>query len=104
MRDLKEKALKEFVRRAKGRYGDKIKKIILFGSYARGEYAEESDIDVLVVGYVTLDELIDIAFPILLEHGVYISPHDMTPEYYEYLGKEGSGLLKNIQREGEVYA
>lgn len=33
----------------KKRYGKKIKKIILFGSAARGELKEGSDIDVLIV-------------------------------------------------------
>jgi uncharacterized protein len=32
-------------------YGDRLAKIILYGSYARGDFHEESDIDYLVVLY-----------------------------------------------------
>ncbi|MFN0014530.1 MAG: nucleotidyltransferase domain-containing protein [Saprospiraceae bacterium] len=30
-------------------YGDRLAKVILYGSYARGDFHEESDIDFLVV-------------------------------------------------------
>lgn len=30
-------------------FGDKLRKIILYGSYARGNYDSESDIDILVI-------------------------------------------------------
>jgi len=34
---------------AKGALGDKLEQVILFGSYARGDYDEESDIDIMVL-------------------------------------------------------
>lgn len=30
-------------------FGEKVQKIILFGSYARGDFDEESDVDILVI-------------------------------------------------------
>ena len=48
-------AVEEFVRRVLERYRDKIDSIILFGSVARGEAKEDSDIDILVVGDVSLE-------------------------------------------------
>jgi len=30
-------------------FGDKLKNVILYGSYARGDYDDESDIDIMVV-------------------------------------------------------
>ena len=30
-------------------FGDKIRQVILYGSYARGDYNRDSDIDVLIV-------------------------------------------------------
>lgn len=30
-------------------YGDKLEKIILYGSYARGENTKESDIDIMII-------------------------------------------------------
>ncbi len=47
--ETKEKALQEFIKTIKTKHGDKIDRIILFGSYARGDYRKESDIDVLVI-------------------------------------------------------
>jgi len=37
--------------------GDKLKKVILYGSYARGDYDNESDIDIMVLADVTDTEL-----------------------------------------------
>lgn len=63
----------EFAEKVLEKYGDKVDTIILFGSTARGEARDESDIDILVVGDVTLDELVDVSIPLLLQHGKYIS-------------------------------
>ncbi len=41
--------LKEFKREITEILGDKLVDVILFGSYARGDYTEESDVDVLIV-------------------------------------------------------
>ena len=54
-KDTKEnKAIKEFVQALKSKYRGRVRRIILFGSYARGDYTEESDIDILIVGDVPL--------------------------------------------------
>ena len=37
--------------------GDKLFRILLYGSYARGDYDEESDIDIMVIADVPQDEL-----------------------------------------------
>ncbi len=98
----KQEALQEFLKSTKQNYNAKIDQIILFGSFARGETAEESDIDVLIAGDVTLDELIDISFPLLLKYGVIISPHVITAWHRSFLEKEGYGFIKNVKKEGKV--
>jgi len=64
-------AVEEFVRRVLERYKNKIDSIILFGSVARGEAKEDSDIDVLIVvkkeDFKLRRALIGVAFDILLE-------------------------------------
>jgi uncharacterized protein len=40
---------KVFIEKMKNRYGEKLSKVILYGSYARGEQHEESDIDFMVI-------------------------------------------------------
>jgi predicted nucleotidyltransferase len=98
----KEEALREFIKKVREKYGDKIDRIILYGSYARGEAEEESDIDVLIIGDVSLDELVDISFPILLKYGEHISHQVMSIEHFEFLEREGYGFIKNVKREGKV--
>lgn len=41
--------LPEIEERIKTTFGVRVRKIILYGSYARGEYDRESDIDILVI-------------------------------------------------------
>ena len=41
--------LPEIERKIRDCFGDKVVRIIVFGSYARGDYDEESDLDILVV-------------------------------------------------------
>ena len=39
----------DFARHLKAKYGERIERIILFGSVARGDYREDSDVDLVVV-------------------------------------------------------
>ena len=49
--------LNEVARDTKALYGNKLKEILLYGSYARGEYDNESDIDLMVLIDVEESEL-----------------------------------------------
>ena len=101
-----QEAVNEFARRALRRYGDKIDGIILFGSVARGEAKEESDIDILVVwkgdkleGW---DVIEDIAVDILLEYEQFISVKIIYPQEYLGMMDMGSSFIQNIKKEGVV--
>ena len=78
------RALTEFVTRLRQQLSEHILEIRLFGSEARGQASPESDIDVLVVvqpdaARVPMeDRIIDIAFDVNLDFGVYISPRVVT--------------------------
>ncbi len=61
-------------------YGARLDKIILYGSYARGDNTEESDIDIMIVLDCTADEVrkmrsatSEMASDISLEQGVFLS-------------------------------
>jgi predicted nucleotidyltransferase len=95
-----EKAVDEFVQKLKEKFGDRVESIIVFGSYARGESKEESDIDVLIIGDIKLDDVIDVAYPIFLKYGVYISPIVMSRGYFEMLKAEKTGFIENVLKEG----
>jgi len=92
----------EFVKEILHRYKCKVETIILFGSVARGEAHEESDIDILVVGDVDLDEIVDVSFPLLLKYDKLISAKDMKKSRFEKLAKEGYSYINNVLNEGVI--
>ena len=55
-----ENILNRFIRETIQEYGDHIKKIILYGSYARGDYREDSDIDIMVLVDYPREKISDI--------------------------------------------
>jgi len=96
------KAVEEFVRRVLERYKDRIESIILFGSVARGEAKENSDIDVLIVvkkeDFRLRRALIGVAFDILLETGKDISVKVLSKNEFEE--RRNFSFLRNIISEG----
>jgi len=98
-----EKVLKEFKSQVKNLYGNRLKEIILYGSWARGEATEDSDIDLIVVleGSVEpgkeIDRMIDIITDINLRYNVLISVYPVNNEDYITLK---SPLLMSARREG----
>jgi predicted nucleotidyltransferase len=87
-------------------FGDKLEKVILYGSYARNENTSESDIDVMVL--VNEDEykireyedkITDIMVDLSLEYGVVVSVYAQNAQEYEKQAKI-LPFLMNVQREG----
>ncbi|MBQ6629122.1 MAG: nucleotidyltransferase domain-containing protein [Methanobrevibacter sp.] len=91
---------KEFAKTIKS---DDIKLIMLFGSVARGEDTEESDIDILIVSPNADDlryKINRIAVDIILEKDEVISPHLMTEEHFNKT--RNNPFLTNVLNEGVV--
>ena len=94
------KIAKEFADSIKS---DDIKLIMLFGSVARGEDSEESDIDILIVSPIAdkiKPEIHKIAMDIILEKDEVISPRLMTEEQFNKSGDYP--VLANVLKEGIV--
>ena len=96
--------LKEFREKAEKLYGKRLKKIILYGSYARGQANDEhSDIDLAVVlaGAVDaceeIDRMADIFTDLNLEHNVLIAVYPVSESNFD---KVESPLLINVRKEG----
>lgn len=78
-----------------------VNRIILYGSYARGDYTENSDIDIAVVvprSSISKNILEDMAKLFKLSHGVStdIEPVLLIDE------EDSSGFLDTISKYGEV--
>lgn len=95
--------LADLRRRLQVLYGDRLVRLVLFGSQARGDAEPGSDIDVLVVlqGPVRPAEEIartgEIRASLSLQHNVVISCAYVSAERYM---REQSPLLMNVRREG----
>jgi predicted nucleotidyltransferase len=101
-----EHILKEFKRQINELYGERLKKVVLYGSYARGQADDEnSDIDLAVVlaGTVNpceeIDRMADIFAELNLEHNVLIGVYPVSESNFENVK---SPLLLNIRKEGVI--
>lgn len=88
-------------------YGDNIVEIFMYGSYARGDFDEESDIDITaIVKGERLDlqnklkKIWDESATVGLENDVVISPTVIPFDEYERY-KEVLPFYNNIWREGK---
>ena len=88
----------------KKNYKDMILRVVLFGSVARGESDEESDIDILVVlkngGRKLRDEISMASFDSILNNNVILSPIVMEKKIYEWHKKYRDPLYNSIERDG----
>jgi predicted nucleotidyltransferase len=86
-------------------YGERIKKVILYGSYVRGEATRDSDVDILVLidqslnPFEVRESLSDLLFDILLEEGELISVIAVPEHLFE---NYNSPFMLNVKNEGVV--
>ena len=90
-------------------YGSDIVEIILYGSYARGDYTEESDIDIVAIVHGSrlhlqekLKYIWDVSAELGLENDIIVSPtvipydefmkYNQTLPYYRNIAKEGKKI------------
>lgn len=94
------------VQKAKNLLGNKLEAVILFVSYARGDYDDESDIDIMILADVSLQEisnlskmLTDFSCDIDLEYDVVLSLILQDKETYNKY-KSTYPFFKKIENEG----
>ena len=98
-------ALSEFVARLRERYADEIVLVTLFGSKVRGDFDEESDLDVLVVvegndRWPYWHEITDLTSDLLLDYEVNMSALVFDEEHYHWLAEHRTPIFSNTVREG----
>jgi len=94
---------------AKVIFGDSIHEVILYGSYARQDSDEESDVDVMVLLDLPREQLpayrrsiAEISGNLLFEFGVVISPVLESKAFFER-NRETYPFFRNVDREGIRY-
>ena len=71
-------------------YGKRLDKVILFGSYARGDHSPSSDVDIMILLDIPPEEisafdeaLCDMTFDFNMEHGVDFSPVTQNSRFFQ---------------------
>ncbi|MCE2514298.1 MAG: nucleotidyltransferase domain-containing protein [Acidobacteria bacterium] len=97
-------AAAEFAAALRERYGDALVDARLFGSCARGEMREDSDVDVAVVleqvDWRTRRDVIDLSADVGLAHDVLLSATVLDRETLERWRRQERALVLDIERDG----
>ncbi len=99
-------ALAELRERLQERFGDRLAKLTLFGSKARGEGGDDADLDVLVVirdfnHESEMSVVSTIGYDAgLMRHGVFLQTVEYSDAEYEHCRRREFPLITNIEREG----
>ena len=101
-------AVQEFIKGVKDILGDRAKKIILYGSYARGDYNDSSDIDIMILTDLNDDEIFkyrnkiwEYAYDIEWDNNfdIKLSPLIKNIDKFNYW-LEALPFYMNVQKEG----
>ncbi len=98
----------EFTSKVKKLLGERVKKIILYGSYARGDYNENSDVDIMILTDCSFeeiekyrDEISDIAYDIEAENNFSIMLSPIIKNIDKYNARiTYMPFYMNVQKEG----
>jgi predicted nucleotidyltransferase len=98
-------AFEDFAERAQEELGGSLEKLVLYGSVARGEEREYSDVDVFAVveSEEDLEMLRYLAFDIgVMDYSVSISVQGTVSDKFD--GFSETSFLRNVDRNGVEYA
>ena len=104
-------AIKEFTTNIKEVYGEKLAEVILFGSCARGDFTDESDVDIMILLNVKKEELDterekikEVESDLDEKYNYEILLSTIIQSYDEFVyWSEVQPFYKNILKEGKRY-
>ena len=95
---------------SKEKFGDKFQNVILYGSYARGDYDSESDIDIMIMVDMSREELSayrrevnDFCTDLDLQYNVLLSSKLQSKPFFNEW-KNALPFFQNVLRDGVMYA
>ena len=98
--------IQDFAKRVRKMLGNSLDSVIVYGSYARGDYSELSDIDIMLL--VSLgeeeikkisDQISDLAFDFMMKYGVDISSIITNKDHFNYWA-DNLPFYRNVRDEG----
>ena len=98
--------MQDFAKSVRKMLDNSLDSVIVQGSYARGDYSELSDIDVMLL--VSLgeedikkisDQISDLAFDFMMKYGVDISPVITNTDHFNYW-VDNLPYYRNVRDEG----
>ena len=96
--------LAEFLSQLREQCGDHITHVWLFGSKVRGDFDEESDVDLLIVAHEGDDALRkaigEIAYDLSLKYGVLLCEHVVSAWRFAQMRARQEFIYKNVVGEG----
>ena len=108
MPDTVRNIIYQFSQQMRSIFGSHLSKVIIYGSYARGDYQDNSDVDVMILVNLPEEEIkkkendvYDIAFEIEMNTGIDISPVIKNEAQYEYW-VDVLPYYRNVREEGVV--
>ena len=101
---VEKKVLEELKLKLTELLGDRLRKLVLYGSRARGDYDEESDIDIaIIVRGLTRElknQMLDLVADIEMENLTPLSTLVLSEEDFELLKRRERRIALDIEREG----
>ena len=90
----------------RGVFGERLKRIVLYGSYARGDFNQSSDIDLMIlvdvqpeeVSYYA-DKVYDVTYDFEMQYGMEINPSVQCLHTYNQW-KNVYPFFMNIEKDG----
>lgn len=98
--------LKQYAEKIHHIYGKSLAAVILYGSYARGDYTSDSDVDIMILVNLSEEEIqksryqiSDVTYDFNMEHDLMIMPIVKAAEHFRYW-LPVYPFYQNVEREG----
>ncbi len=100
--------LNQYLSEVKKIYGAHLKRVILYGSYARGDYTADSDIDIMLLVHLLpedmdaySDTLSELGYEYNVENDIWMMPVVKNIQHFRQWGA-AYPFYTNVQKEGVV--